>query len=149
MSLKHALAACAAIAVVALGTAVARADDSAANQAYKEIEATYGFVPTFMKMYPEKGIAGVWMLTKAMEVENGALDAKTKSLINIAVAAQIPCRYCVWLDTKMAKDQGATDAEIAEAVVQAGLSRHWSAFLNGMQVDFDTFKAEFEATPAN
>jgi AhpD family alkylhydroperoxidase len=148
MTLKHTLAACAAIAVIALGTAAAHADE-AADKAYKEIEATYGFVPSFMKMYPEKGVAGVWMLTKAMETQDGALDAKTKSLINIAVAAQIPCRYCVWLDTKMAKDQGATDAEIAEAVVQAGLTRHWSAFLNGMQVDFDTFKAEFEATPAN
>ena len=149
MTLKRTLAACAAIAVVTLGTAGARADDSATEQAFKEIEATYGFVPTFIKMYPKQGIAGVWALTKGMEVETGALDAKTKSLINIAVAAQIPCRYCVWLDTKMAKDQGATDAEIAEAVVQAGLTRHWSAFLNGMQVDFETFKAEFEATPAN
>ena len=149
MTLKRRLAACAAIAVVTLGTAIARADDTAAEQAYKDIEATYGFVPSFIKMYPKKGVAGVWALTKAMEVENGALDAKTKSLINIAVAAQIPCRYCVWLDTKMAKDLGATDAEITEAVVQAGLTRHWSAFLNGMQVDFDTFKAEFEAAPAN
>ena len=149
MTLKRTLAACAAIAVVTLGTAAARADDGAAEQAFKEIEATYGLVPSFMKMYPKQGIAGVWALTKAMEVETGALDAKTKSLINIAVAAQIPCRYCVWLDTKMAKDQGATDAEIAEAVVQAGLTRHWSAFLNGMQVDFETFKAEFETAPAN
>ena len=149
MTLKRTLAACAAIAVVTLGAAGARADDSATEQAFKEIEATYGFVPTFIKMYPKQGIAGVWALTKGMEVETGALDAKTKSLINIAVAAQIPCRYCVWLDTKMAKDQGATDAEIAEAVVQAGLTRHWSAFLNGMQVDFETFKAEFEAIPAN
>jgi AhpD family alkylhydroperoxidase len=148
MTLKHTFAACAAIAVITVGAAAARADE-AADKAYREIEATYGFVPSFMKMYPEKGVAGVWMLTKAMETQDGALDAKTKSLINIAVAAQIPCRYCVWLDTKMAKDMGATDDEIAEAVVQAGLTRHWSAFLNGMQVDFDTFKAEFEATPAN
>jgi AhpD family alkylhydroperoxidase len=110
---------------------------------YKDIEATYGVLPTFMKVYPRQGISGAWALTKSLEVEKGALDPKVKSLINIAVAAQIPCRYCIWLDTKMAKDLGATEEEIAEAVAQAGLTRHWSAILNGMQVDFETFKAEF------
>jgi AhpD family alkylhydroperoxidase len=64
-------------------------------------------------------------------------------LINIAVAAQIPGRYCVWLDTKMAKQAGATDEEVAEAVVQAGLTRHWSTVLNGLQIDLETFQAEF------
>jgi AhpD family alkylhydroperoxidase len=145
MKLKHMLAALAALSTLAIGTAIGHAQDiPSAEAAYADMQKTYGFVPTFMKMYPKQGVAAAWALTKSMEVEKGALDSKTKSLINIAVAAQIPCRYCVWLDTKMAKDQGATDAEIAEAVVQAGLTRHWSAMLNGMQVDFEQFKAEFE-----
>jgi len=42
-----------------------------------------------------------------------------------------------------ARELGATDAEIAEAVAHAGLTRHWSAILNGMQIDFESFKAEF------
>ncbi|MDQ6436124.1 hypothetical protein RB623_18865 [Mesorhizobium sp. LHD-90] len=42
------------------------------------------------------------------------------------------------------KDMGAADAEIAEAVAQTGLTRNWSAVLNGMQVDFEAFKVEFE-----
>jgi AhpD family alkylhydroperoxidase len=113
------------------------------EETYKDIEAVYGVTPQFMKVYPKQGIAAAWALTKSLEVEQGALDPKIKSLINIAVAAQIPCRYCVWLDTKFARELGATDEEIAEAVAQAGLTRHWSAILNGMQIDFDAFKAEF------
>ena len=35
------------------------------------------------------------------------------------------------------------DPALAEAVAQAGLTRHWSAILNGLQIDFETFKAEF------
>lgn len=143
-TMRH-LAAISLAVAVALGTVLgAEAQETASVQeTYKDIEATYGVLPTYMKIYPKQGIAGAWALTKALEVEEGALDAKTKSLINIAVAAQIPCRYCVWLDTKMARELGATDAELAEAVAQAGLTRHWSAILNGMQVDFETFKAEF------
>lgn len=141
--LKH-LTAISIAATLAFGPGSAGAQEPADLDAtYKDIEATYGVLPTFMKVYPRQGIAGAWTLTKSLEVEKGALDPKVKSLINIAVAAQIPCRYCIWLDTKMARELGATDDEIAEAVAQAGLTRHWSAILNGMQVDFEAFKAEF------
>lgn len=144
MSLTKHLTALAIATTLAFAPGQAGAQEPASPDAtYKDIEATYGVLPTFMKVYPRQGIAGAWALTKSLEVEKGALDPKVKSLINIAVAAQIPCRYCIWLDTKMAKDLGATDEEIAEAVAQAGLTRHWSAILNGMQVDFETFKAEF------
>ena len=137
-------AALAAISTLAFGSVTAAArDEPTTEQTYKDIEQVYGVVPGYMKVYPKQGIAAAWALTKALEVEPGALDPRIKSLINIAVAAQIPCRYCVWLDSKFARDLGATDAEIAEAVAQAGLTRHWSAILNGMQIDFETFKAEF------
>ena len=35
-----------------------------------------------------------------------------------------------------------TPKEIAEAVTMSALTRHWSTFFNGMQVDLDTFKKE-------
>ena len=65
------------------------------------------------------------------------------SLVNIAVGAQIPCRYCVHADTLAARQHGASDREIAEAVAQAALTRHWSTMMNGLQIDFEAFKAEF------
>ena len=37
---------------------------------------------------------------------------------------------------------GASDQEIQEAVAMSALTRHWNTMLNGMQVDFDTFKKE-------
>jgi AhpD family alkylhydroperoxidase len=115
-----------------------------ADEAYSEITEAFGFVPTFMREYPEHGIAGAWILTRDLELsEETALSPKIKALINVAVGAQIPCRYCVYVDTLTAKSHGASDEEIKEAVAQAGLTRHWSTILNGLQIDFEEFKAEF------
>ena len=144
MKLVKSFTALTVVATFVLGVASIQAQEKPSREeTFQDIEAIYGVVPEYMKVYPEQGLAAAWELTKALEVEKGALDPKVKSLINIAVAAQIPCRYCVWLDTKFAREMGATDQEIAEAVAQAGLTRHWSAILNGMQIDFEAFKAEF------
>ena len=72
------------------------------------------------------------------------LDGKTKELIGLAVAAQIPCHYCVYFHTAAAKANGATDEEIREAVAMAAIVRHWSTVLNGMQVDLAGFKREID-----
>jgi AhpD family alkylhydroperoxidase len=61
----------------------------------------------------------------------GALDGKTKQLIGLGVAAQIPCAYCVYALTKGAKAAGATDAQIKEAIATAALVRFNSTMLNG------------------
>ena len=57
--------------------------------------------------------------------------AKTKQLIALGVAAQIPCAYCVYATTKGAKAAGATDAQIKEAIATAALVRFNSTMLNG------------------
>lgn len=137
----------AAIAIAAtIGVSAASAQEApTAEETYKEIEATIGLVPTHFKAYPKSAVAGAWAMTKGLDFGEGSgvLEPKVKSLINLAVAAQIPCRYCIWLETKMAKDRGATDEEVAEAVALAGYVRHWSAVLNGLQIDLETFKTEF------
>ncbi len=142
MTLRKTIAA-ASVALAILVPQTTLAQDTSA-EAYVEIEKAFGFVPGFMKAYPKHGIAGAWKLTRDLELsEDTALSPKIKSLINVAVGAQIPCRYCVYVDSLTAKSHGATDEEIAEAVAQAGLTRHWSAVLNGLQIDFEEFKAEF------
>jgi AhpD family alkylhydroperoxidase len=96
-----------------------------------------------MKAYPKSASAGAWAMSKGLEIDgDNALEPKVKSLINLAVAARIPCRYCAWFETEMAKAHGATNEEVAEAVTQAAYVRHWSTVLNGLQIDFDTFKTE-------
>jgi len=126
----------------------ARADDSAAAT-YRDIEATLGLVPSFFKAFPEAGIAGAWAEFKSIQLNpRTALDGKTKELIGLAVAAQIPCQYCVYFHTAAAKANGASDEEIKEAVAMSGIVRHWSTVLNGMQTDLPAFKQEVDTVMA-
>jgi AhpD family alkylhydroperoxidase len=121
------------------------ADDMSASQAatYKEIEGMFGKVPEFVKKFPKAGIVGAWEETKSLEFsDKTALSPKVKSLISLAVAAQIPCEYCIYSDTLSAKQAGATDEEIAEAVGMAALTRHWSTIFNGLQIDLAQFKKD-------
>lgn len=122
------------------------ADDMSAQQeaAYKEIEGMFGKVPEFVQKFPKAGIAGAWEEVKSLELsDKTALPPKVKSLIALAVAAQIPCEYCIYADTISAKQAGATDEEIAEAVGMAALTRHWSTIFNGLQIDLAQFKKDF------
>src|SRR5713226_2981990 len=121
----------------------ARAEDSAAQATYRDIEQTLGSVPSFFKAFPESGIAGAWNEFKSVQLNpKTKLDGKTKELIGLAVAAQVPCQYCVYFHTAAAKANGATDEEVQEAVAMAAMSRHWSTVLNGMEVDLPAFKKD-------
>ena len=121
----------------------ALADDVSAEATYRDIEKTLGTVPSFFKQFPASGIAGAWAEFKAVQLNpKTKLDGKTKELLGLAVAAQIPCHYCVYFHTAAAKANGATDEEVREAVAMAAIVRHWSTVLNGMQVDLAAFKGE-------
>ena len=134
------------IAAIPAGSAFAADAMDSADAAYKDIETTLGGVPSFLKAFPKAGIAGAWAELKAVELsEDTALTPKEKALIALAVAAQIPCEYCVFAETESAKHAGATEEEIAEAVAMAAITRHWSTVFNGMQIDFDAFKQELTA----
>jgi AhpD family alkylhydroperoxidase len=110
---------------------------------YDDIAKTFGAVPTFITQLPDAGLAGYWQVEKSLELsENSALPPKTKALISLAVAAQIPCQYCIEADTATAKHLGASDAEIGEAVSMAALTRYSSTVLNGLQADLPTFRKE-------
>ena len=125
------------------GLAGARAEDASATAAYRDMQATLGMVPGFFKAFPESGIAGAWSEFKGVQLNpSTALNNKTKELIGLAVASQIPCAYCIYFHTAVAKANGASDEEIREAVAMASITRHWSTVLNGMQVDLATFKSE-------
>ena len=129
--------------VLVLGPASAQED--AAQATYQEIEQMFGSVPTFIRLFPAAGVAAAWEEMKTIQLNpETALDGKTKELIGLAVAAQIPCTYCIYAHTAAARMYGATDEEIAEAVAMAAITRHWSTFLNGMQVDLPTFQADFD-----
>lgn len=48
--------------------------------------------------------------------QEGALDEKTKQLIAVAVAHVTQCPYCIKGHTKQAKQKGATNEELMEAI---------------------------------
>ena len=110
---------------------------------YQDVAKNFGSVPSFLKAMPRSALAGMWLTTKQLEFsDKTALQGKTKALISLAVAAQIPCEYCIWMDTNTARQFGASDEEIGEAVAIAGLTRAWSANFQGLQVDLNQFKKE-------
>ena len=76
--------------------------------------------------------------------KDAKIDAKTRELIALGVAAQIPCGYCVYVHKKNAMAEGASDEEVREAVAIAAHVRHWSTVLNGMGYDFEAFKTEID-----
>lgn len=143
------LAFVAGLGTLVSGVPAALAEDAPAEATYKDIEQTLGSVPGMFKVFPQIGIAGAWAEFKSVQLNPGtALDGKTKELLGLAVAAQIPCEYCVYFHTAAAKLNGATDEEIREAVAMAAIVRHWSTVLNGMQVDPVTFRQETDAVLA-
>ncbi|HWB95934.1 MAG TPA: carboxymuconolactone decarboxylase family protein [Bryobacteraceae bacterium] len=136
----------AAIVCVASGAAghvQAQDAQQSPDAIYKQVESTFGAVPTFLKQVPKAALPGYWTLERDLELsDKTALDAKTKALISLAVASQIPCQYCIWADTNTLRQMGASDEEIAEAVSMAALTRYSSTTFNGLQVDFEQFKKD-------
>jgi AhpD family alkylhydroperoxidase len=111
--------------------------------ALKEVEQSFGMVPEFLRRYPQEGLAGAWTEMRDLEMNpTTAISGKYKSLIGIAVSAQIPCKFCIIADTEFAKLEGATERELTEAVAVSGLVRHWSTVINGRQADKAAFKKD-------
>jgi len=104
-----------------------------------------GEPPAFFKnTYPTHALKSALEARQILNGNDAQLDAKTRELISLGVAAQIPCSYCVYIHTKNAMAAGASEAEIREAVAAAAQIRLWSTVINGMGYDFDAFKAEVD-----
>jgi AhpD family alkylhydroperoxidase len=104
-----------------------------------------GNVPEFIAKFPAPGLAGAWLEERDVELsESTALTGKQKSLVGLAVAAQIPCRYCIVADTELAKLAGATDAEITEAVAMGGIARHWATVFTGFALDEAAYRKDMD-----
>jgi AhpD family alkylhydroperoxidase len=102
--------------------------------------------PKFLQDIAPQGTASLsWQDYMAVMKPDGALDTKTKELIGLAVAAQIPCQYCIYSHTLGARHAGATEAQIKEAVAASALVRKMSTELNGNQYDMAEFKKQVNA----
>lgn len=113
------------------------------DQVLREVQTTFGFVPEFIRAVPRELLVGFWASMKSFQMNPATqLDAKTKELIGLAVAAQIPCEYCVYFHTQAARKNGATEQEVKEALGMAAVTRMASTMINGSQVDKTAFRRD-------
>ena len=116
----------------------------------REVTDTFGFVPSFLNTLPPTEQRLWWNTVRDFQLsEETALDGKTKELIGLGVASQIPCEYCVLFHTEAARLNGASEHEIQEAIFMAGVTRLGSTILNGVQVDQTTFNKELREIVAH
>jgi len=71
----------------------------------------------------------------------GALDAKTKQVIAVAVAHVTQCPYCIRSHTKSALGAGATEQEIMEAIWVAAEMRAGGTFSHAF-IALDTMEGD-------
>ena len=137
-------------AALALTLSFSASADEALDTATSEMEAALGAVPPFIGLLPEGAQAGAWAFLKGNSGNaDGEIPTKYRELIALGVAAQIPCGYCAYAHTAFAKANGATDAEVEEAIAYAGEVRLWSTILNGNQYDLAKFKSDIDGILAH
>lgn len=131
--------------VAALSSPSVLLADEARDAAKAEMESALGNTPPFIELLPEGAQAGAWALMKGLSGNpDGQIPPKYRELIALGVAAQIPCAYCAYAHTTFAKANGATDAEVREAIGYGAEVRLWSTILNGSQYELEQFKADID-----
>jgi len=99
--------------------------------------------PAFMTdTFPAAAVGPAWEEYQAVFDPEGALDARTKELIALVVSAQIPCAYCVHFHREAARQHGATDEQIREALASGAQVRKWSMMIQGHEVDMDDWREQ-------
>jgi AhpD family alkylhydroperoxidase len=67
----------------------------------------------------------------------GALDARTKEMVYLAVSATNQCSYCIASHTAAARKAGMTDAMLAELMAVVGMANETNRLASGYQVEID------------
>ena len=67
----------------------------------------------------------------------GALDARTKEMIYLAVSATNQCGYCIASHTTAARKAGMTNAMLAELMAVVGMANESNRLASGYQVEID------------
>ncbi len=104
-----------------------------------DVNNVLGIVPDWLNEIPDMALKHIWRLLRGVEFEETLIPSKYKSLISLAVASTIPCRYCTLFDTEGARTVGATDNEIKEAILIAGVAHFLGTMLDGMHYDLESF----------
>jgi AhpD family alkylhydroperoxidase len=78
----------------------------------------------------------------------GALDARTKEMLYLAVSASNQCGYCIASHTAAARKAGMTDAMLTELMAVVGMANETNRLASGYQVEIDEqFKTGVNSQP--
>lgn len=108
----------------------------------QDIRETMGIVPTFFNQIPDEYLHHEWVVFKKLIFGETLIPNKYKELLGVALHSETKCHYCTLFHIEAAKLFGATDEEIQEAAHYAKMSLGWSAYLNGMRIDYEHFADE-------
>jgi AhpD family alkylhydroperoxidase len=142
MTARTAILAGALAALLSVEASSAALGDEAST-AYEDIGETYGAISGFFRLFSRDDIADVWHAFRTLQLNPTiVMAARTRELISVAVAAQGPCRPCVYFHAAAALANGASREEIREAVGVGAATRRLNFAFMETWVDFDTFKRE-------
>lgn len=112
----------------------------AVKRIFEDIKKTRGidFVPNFWKTiaHHPPALERVWAQVKEV-MAPGALDARTKEMIAVAVSATNGCEYCVLSHTAAARKAGMTDEQLGELMAVVGLFNQTNKLVEGYRVEVD------------
>ena len=114
------------------------------EDALKDVEKTFGFVPGFMKGLPQDVLVHDWPLMKRYTLGESKIPAKYRELLGLAVAANIKCPYCQLFHKSVAQMYGATPQEFAEIAFLASYTSRWSSMIHAQNYPYQTFANETE-----
>lgn len=113
----------------------------AVKAVYADIRKTRGtdFINNFWRALAVNPalLERTWSHLKSVMAVEGAIDAKTREMIYIAVSTANACSYCVHSHTAAAKAKGMSDAEHAELMTIISLAAQTNHLANGLQVPVD------------
>jgi AhpD family alkylhydroperoxidase len=118
---------------------------SSYDQTIKDIEASFGSTPGFLKGVPQDVLVHMWPVMKTYVLGQTKIPPKYREMIALASAATMKCPYCEAFHRGAAKMNGATDEELAEVATIIGQTTFWSAVLHSMHYDMATFMKEFQS----
>jgi AhpD family alkylhydroperoxidase len=70
-------------------------------------------------------------------MDSGAIDAKTKEMVYVAVSIAHGCNYCIHSHTAAARAKGMTEAEFAELVAVVGMASETNRIVTALGVEVD------------
>lgn len=121
---------------------VAEATTMVSEVTRREIEDTFGQMPSWMETIAEPAGDHSWGIFRDLTFGETELTAREKALVGVGVAAGIGCPYCTHFHKEEARLAEVSEVELEETVNLASSTRYFSTILHGNEVDLEEFIAE-------